>query len=204
MHSRLTQKLKPWQSAPTRQKRATSETCHRIQVQPTRSVRLSVSLSRATRTLTTSATHSQRKRIGRGIGSGKGGRATRGQKGQKARAGNGKPKAHFEGGQTPLTMRYPKRGFTNPCAAFFFPLTLNWRKTETPPPGTCRSKQNLVPLNLERLQHWIDRGLIDPSRPITMRELFETRCIHGIHDGVKLLGDVRFPFLPSAGSSPAP
>lgn len=56
----------------------------------------------------------QRKRIGRGIGSGKGGRATRGQKGQKARAGNGKPKAHFEGGQTPLTMRYPKRGFTNP------------------------------------------------------------------------------------------
>ncbi|TKA57455.1 hypothetical protein B0A53_00684 [Rhodotorula sp. CCFEE 5036] len=107
----------------------------------------------------------KRKRIGRGIGSGKGGRATRGQKGQKARAGNGKPKAHFEGGQTPLTMRYPKRGFTNP------------------------SKQNLIPLNLERLQHWIDRGLIDPSRPITMRELFETRCIHGIHDGVKLLGD---------------
>lgn len=107
----------------------------------------------------------KRKRIGRGIGSGKGGRATRGQKGQKARAGNGKPKAHFEGGQTPLTMRYPKRGFTNP------------------------SKQNLVPLNLERLQHWIDRGLIDPSRPITMRELAETRCIHGIHDGVKLLGD---------------
>ncbi|BGP54196.1 hypothetical protein JCM8202_001330 [Rhodotorula sphaerocarpa] len=107
----------------------------------------------------------KRKRIGRGIGSGKGGRATRGQKGQKARAGNGKPKAHFEGGQTPLTMRYPKRGFTNPM------------------------KQDLVPLNLERLQHWIDRGLIDPSRPITMRELFETRCIHGLHDGVKLLGD---------------
>ncbi|GAA5976603.1 hypothetical protein JCM10908_005563 [Rhodotorula pacifica] len=107
----------------------------------------------------------KRKRIGRGIGSGKGGRATRGQKGQKARAGNGKPKAHFEGGQTPLTMRYPKRGFTNP------------------------SKQNLVPLNLERLQHWIDRGLIDPSRPITMRELFDTRCIHGVQDGVKLLGD---------------
>ncbi|POY72592.1 hypothetical protein BMF94_4419 [Rhodotorula taiwanensis] len=107
----------------------------------------------------------KRKRIGRGIGSGKGGRATRGQKGQKARAGNGKPKAHFEGGQTPLTMRYPKRGFTNPL------------------------KQNLVPLNLERLQHWIDRGLIDPSRPITMHELFQSRCIHGIQDGVKLLGD---------------
>jgi len=46
-----------------------------------------------------------------------------------------------------------------------------------------------VPLNLERLQHWISRGLIDPSRPITMRELYATRCVHGVHDGVKLLGD---------------
>jgi large subunit ribosomal protein L15 len=54
-----------------------------------------------------------------------------------------------------------------------------------------------MPLNLERLQHWIDRGLIDPSRPITMRELYETRCVHGVKDGVKLLGDVRpdFAFL---------
>lgn len=91
-------------------------------------------------------------------------------------------------------MRYPKRGFTNP---YVEPLVRNLPpsfscKTEPPPGWTCRSKQNLVPLNLERLQHWIDRGLIDPSRPITMRELFETRCIHGIHDGVKLLGDVRF------------
>lgn len=48
----------------------------------------------------------------------------------------------------------------------------------------------MTPLNLDRLQHWIDRGLIDPSRPITMKELFETRCVHGIKDGVKLLGDV--------------
>lgn len=52
-----------------------------------------------------------------------------------------------------------------------------------------------MPLNLERLQHWIDRGLIDPSRPITMRELYATRCVHGVKDGVKLLGDVRFHFL---------
>jgi hypothetical protein len=48
----------------------------------------------------------------------------------------------------------------------------------------------MTPLNLDRLQHWIDRGLIDPSQPITMKELFETRCVHGIRDGVKLLGDV--------------
>ncbi|GJN87247.1 hypothetical protein Rhopal_000192-T1 [Rhodotorula paludigena] len=106
-----------------------------------------------------------RKRIGRGIGSGRGGTSGRGHKGQGARSGNGKPAAHFAGGQTPLTRAYPKRGFTNP------------------------NKENLVPLNLERLQHWIDRGLIDPSRPITMRELYETRCVHGVQDGVKLLGD---------------
>lgn len=48
----------------------------------------------------------------------------------------------------------------------------------------------MTPLNLDRLQHWIDRGLIDPSEPITMKELYESRCIHGIQDGVKLLGDV--------------
>lgn len=52
--------------------------------------------------------------------------------------------------------------------------------------------QQMTPLNLDRLQHWIDRGLIDPSKPITMKELFETRCVHGIKDGVKLLGDVSF------------
>ncbi|GAA6017895.1 hypothetical protein JCM11491_001207 [Sporobolomyces phaffii] len=106
-----------------------------------------------------------RKRIGRGIGSGRGGTSGRGHKGQGARSGNGKPKLHFAGGQTPITRAFPKRGFKNP------------------------SKQDLVPLNLERLQHWIDKGLIDPTQPITMKELYETRCVHGVHDGVKILGD---------------
>ena len=55
----------------------------------------------------------QRKRLGRGPSSGRGGTSTRGHKGQKARAGNGKPVPGFEGGQTPLTRRYPKRGFAN-------------------------------------------------------------------------------------------
>lgn len=54
-----------------------------------------------------------RKRVGRGPGSGRGGTATRGHKGQKARAGNGKPTPGFEGGQTPIMRRFPKRGFTN-------------------------------------------------------------------------------------------
>ena len=53
-----------------------------------------------------------RKRVGRGTSSGTGKTAGKGQKGQKARSGGGK-KPGFEGGQTPLFMRIPKRGFTN-------------------------------------------------------------------------------------------
>jgi large subunit ribosomal protein L15 len=53
-----------------------------------------------------------RKRIGRGTGSGRGGTSTRGHKGDKARSGS-KEKRHFEGGQTPMQRRLPKRGFQN-------------------------------------------------------------------------------------------
>ena len=53
-----------------------------------------------------------RKRIGRGIGSGTGKTSGRGQKGQKSRSG-GNPHPWFEGGQMPLYRRLPKRGFTN-------------------------------------------------------------------------------------------
>jgi large subunit ribosomal protein L15 len=52
------------------------------------------------------------KRIGRGQGSGHGGTATRGHKGDKARSGH-KDKRNFEGGQTPMQRRLPKRGFQN-------------------------------------------------------------------------------------------
>jgi large subunit ribosomal protein L15 len=61
--------------------------------------------------------HRDRKRIGRGVGSGKGKTAGKGHKGIKARAGHHGPgggKPGFEGGQMPLTRRVPKRGFTNP------------------------------------------------------------------------------------------
>ena len=54
----------------------------------------------------------QRKRIGRGEGTGRGGTATQGMNGQKSRAG-AKFRAWFEGGQMPLQRRVPKRGFTN-------------------------------------------------------------------------------------------
>src|SRR5438552_18924082 len=58
-----------------------------------------------------------RKRLGRGPGSGTGKTSGKGTKGIKARAGHHGPgggKPHFEGGQMPITRRLPKRGFTNP------------------------------------------------------------------------------------------
>jgi large subunit ribosomal protein L15 len=61
--------------------------------------------------------HRDRKRLGRGPGSGKGKTSGKGHKGSKARTGHGGPgggKPHFEGGQMPLTRRLPKRGFTPP------------------------------------------------------------------------------------------
>ena len=60
----------------------------------------------------TEGARKERKRIGRGTSSGTGKTAGKGQKGQKARAGGGK-KHGFEGGQTPLFRRMPKRGFSN-------------------------------------------------------------------------------------------
>jgi large subunit ribosomal protein L15 len=65
----------------------------------------------------TPGAHRNRKRLGRGPGSGTGKTAGKGHKGIKARAGHHGPgggKPHFEGGQMPLTRRIPKRGFTNP------------------------------------------------------------------------------------------
>lgn len=55
-------------------------------------------------------------RVGRGVGSGVGKTAGRGQKGQKARSKGNINKKHFQGGQTPIQRRLPKRGFRNPDA----------------------------------------------------------------------------------------
>lgn len=46
----------------------------------------------------------------------------------------------------------------------------------------------MAPVNLERIQEWIDQGRIDPTRPITIRELTHSRCVHQSKDGVKVLG----------------
>lgn len=64
-----------------------------------------------------------RRRLGRGPGSGLGKTGGRGGKGQTARSGSS-IRAGFEGGQTPLYRRIPKRGFTNPCAVEVFALNL--------------------------------------------------------------------------------
>ena len=64
-----------------------------------------------------------RKRVGRGIGSGLGKTSGRGHKGQKARSGGGVRRG-FEGGQTPLYRRLPKRGFTNIHALEYTEVTL--------------------------------------------------------------------------------
>lgn len=56
------------------------------------------------------------KRLGRGIGTGLGKTCGRGQKGQKARSTGNIGKRHFQGGQTPMQRRLPKRGFNNPFA----------------------------------------------------------------------------------------
>src|SRR5580692_2541736 len=104
-----------------------------------------------------------RMRIGRGPGSGKGKTAGRGVKGQKARSGvaiNG-----FEGGQMPLHMRMPKRGFNNPGA------------------------KKLVEVNLWRLSQAIDAGKLDASQPIDAAVLIAAGVIRRERDGVRLLGE---------------
>lgn len=64
-----------------------------------------------------------KKRIGRGTGSGRGGTSTRGHKGAKSRSGYSR-KRNFEGGQMPLQMRLPKRGFKNPNRVAYVPFNL--------------------------------------------------------------------------------
>ncbi|KAJ2783754.1 YmL10, partial [Coemansia linderi] len=103
-----------------------------------------------------------KKRVGRGHGSGHGKTCGRGHKGQNSRAGNGKPGPGFEGGQTPLTQVFPKRGFKNAL------------------------RRELQPLNLDRIQHFINTGRLDPSKPITLREIYRSNLVR-FTDGVSLL-----------------
>lgn len=98
------------------------------------------------------------RRVGRGIGSGVGKTSSRGQKGQKARSGGGKGPA-FEGGQTPLQRRLPKRGFNNKIF-----------------------RRKLVTVNVDRLNQFED------GTEVTPKLLLEAGIIKKTGDGVKILG----------------
>jgi large subunit ribosomal protein L15 len=103
-----------------------------------------------------------RMRVGRGPGSGKGKTAGRGVKGQKSRTGvaiNG-----FEGGQMPLHMRMPKRGFNNPFA------------------------RDLAEVNLWRLEQAIAAGKLDAGKPVDGQVLVAAGIVRRLKDGVRLLG----------------
>ena len=101
-------------------------------------------------------------RVGRGIGSGKGKTAGRGQKGAKARSGvsvNG-----FEGGQMPLHMRIPKRGFNNPFG------------------------KDYAEVNLGLIQKAVDAGKLDAKAVIDHAALKAAGLARGGKHGVRLLG----------------
>lgn len=89
--------------------------------------------------------HRDRKRLGRGPGSGQGKTAGKGHKGSMARAGHGGPgggKPGFEGGQMKITRRIPKRGFTNPFRVESQVVTL--ADLEALPAGTEVTRQALA------------------------------------------------------------
>jgi large subunit ribosomal protein L15 len=103
-----------------------------------------------------------RMRVGRGPGSGKGKTAGRGVKGQKSRTGVSI--AGFEGGQMPLHMRMPKRGFNKP------------------------NRKEFSEVNLWRLEQAIAAGKLDASKPIDGAVLVAAGILRRVNDGVKLLG----------------
>lgn len=106
--------------------------------------------------------HKKRMRVGRGPGSGKGKTAGRGVKGQKSRSGVAI--GGFEGGQMPLYMRMPKRGFNNPNAL------------------------KLAEVNLWRLQDAVDAKKLDIKSEINGEALVAAGVIRRVKDGVRLLG----------------
>src|SRR5947208_12772925 len=109
----------------------------------------------------------QRKRVGRGMGSGKGRYAGRGIKGQKSRAGSHKMRAGFEGGQMPVYMRMGKqRGSTSKDAM---------------PIGPFRTAT--VPVNVSKL------GRFDAGAEVTPESLVEVGVIKNTKIDVKILGN---------------
>jgi len=125
--------------------------------------------------------HYRAKRVGRGIGSGKGKTAARGGKGQTARSGvalNG-----FEGGQTPLHRRLPKRGFNN-----------------------TMFRDDFKAVNLGRLQAALDDGKLNRGATLDGAALVACGVLRRLGDGVRLLakGKIRAAItIEVAGASKA-
>ena len=103
----------------------------------------------------------RRKRVGRGPGSGTGTTAGRGMNGQKSRSGVAL--GAFEGGQMPIYMRLPKRGFNNPSA------------------------KRYAVVNLGKLQQFIDAGKIDAGKPIDAAAMLAGGLVRRKLDGVRIL-----------------
>ena len=104
-----------------------------------------------------------RMRVGRGPASGKGTTAGRGMKGQKSRSGVSGIRA-YEGGQMPLYMRLPKRGFNKP------------------------NRVKFAQINVGRLQAEIDAGKLDAGKKIDAAVLVESGVLRRAYRGVRLLG----------------
>jgi large subunit ribosomal protein L15 len=106
--------------------------------------------------------HRERKRVGRGPGSGTGTRAGRGDKGQKARAGARIP-AWFEGGQMPLQRRVPKRGFTSHVANDYEIVNVEdlERVTEDPVTPAIMHQHGLVDLGTGRPVKVLGKGTLE-------------------------------------------
>ncbi len=104
----------------------------------------------------------KKKRVGRGPGSGIGKTAGRGIKGQKSRSGVAINA--YEGGQMPLYMRLPKRGFNNP------------------------NPKKYAEINVGMLQKFIDNGRLDSNQEITEEILLNSKVVRRKWDGVRLLG----------------
>ena len=122
-------------------------------------------------TLRPAQARAERKRVGRGAGSGKGRYAGRGVKGQKARAGSHAMRAGFEGGQMPLAMRLPKlRGSTSKDAM---------------PVGPFRTYTQ--PVNLRDLDKF------EAGAEVTPEALKEKGVIRSLRKDVKLLGSGSIP-----------
>ena len=107
-----------------------------------------------------------RKRVGRGIGSGRGKTSSRGHKGQKSRSG-GFTKIGFEGGQMPLQRRLPKVGFTSRVSSITSQVTLSQldKLSEKDITIDVLKKHNLVTKNISRVKVMLSGEI---NRPINL------------------------------------